>query len=78
MSWRGRPHPYVLGRFATSAATVLGNHDHHAGRPDEVTSVLTDAGIDVLERGPPPTPSATAEGETLWGSTAQSHPTRLA
>src|SRR5919197_6769305 len=35
----------------TPVVAVLGNHDHHAGRRDEVISVLTDAGIDVLERG---------------------------
>jgi len=29
---------------------VLGNHDHHAGRADEVTATLADAGIVVLER----------------------------
>jgi Icc-related predicted phosphoesterase len=28
---------------------VLGNHDHHADRPAEVTRILEDAGIDVLE-----------------------------
>jgi Icc-related predicted phosphoesterase len=28
---------------------VLGNHDHHAGDPDAVRDVLTDAGITVLE-----------------------------
>jgi Icc-related predicted phosphoesterase len=31
--------------------TVLGNHDVHAGRQDEVKEVLVDAGIHVLERG---------------------------
>lgn len=30
---------------------VLGNHDHHAGRPQEVTGVLTEAGVTVLEGG---------------------------
>ncbi len=29
---------------------VLGNHDHHAGRVDEVRAVLGDAGVNVLER----------------------------
>ena len=29
---------------------VLGNHDHHAGRADELIAVLRDAGIVVLER----------------------------
>jgi Icc-related predicted phosphoesterase len=28
---------------------VLGNHDHHAGAPDQVRSVLLDAGVVVLE-----------------------------
>ncbi|MFF8594651.1 metallophosphoesterase [Streptomyces sp. NPDC015220] len=28
---------------------VLGNHDHHADRPEEVTAVLEDAGAQVLE-----------------------------
>ncbi|MFJ3441061.1 metallophosphoesterase [Streptomyces sp. NPDC086081] len=28
---------------------VLGNHDHHADRPDEVTAVLREAGVHVLE-----------------------------
>ena len=28
---------------------VLGNHDHHDGRPGEVSTVLHDAGIEVLE-----------------------------
>jgi uncharacterized protein len=37
--------------LATPVVAVLGNHDHHAGRRDEVVSVLTDGGIDVLERG---------------------------
>jgi Icc-related predicted phosphoesterase len=30
---------------------VLGNHDFHAGRADEVTSILEDAGIELLGRG---------------------------
>jgi Icc-related predicted phosphoesterase len=30
-------------------AAVLGNHDHHAGRADELTAVLVEAGIDVLD-----------------------------
>jgi Icc-related predicted phosphoesterase len=29
---------------------VLGNHDHHAGRVDEVRAVLVEAGVNVLER----------------------------
>jgi Icc-related predicted phosphoesterase len=28
---------------------VLGNHDHHAGKPDVVSRTLEDAGIDVLD-----------------------------
>lgn len=32
------------------ALTVLGNHDHHAGRAEEVEAVLREAGITVLER----------------------------
>src|SRR3954447_15059330 len=30
---------------------VLGNHDWHAGRADEVNAVLEEAGIEMLERG---------------------------
>lgn len=30
---------------------VLGNHDHHAGRDREVTSILADAGVTMLEGG---------------------------
>jgi Icc-related predicted phosphoesterase len=30
---------------------VLGNHDHHAARPEEVCAVLQDAGIRTLARG---------------------------
>ena len=30
--------------------TVLGNHDHHSARADEVTAVLEQAGIVVLDR----------------------------
>src|SRR5919109_4943385 len=37
--------------LATPVVAVLGNHDYHAGRRDEVVAVLTDAGIDVLDRG---------------------------
>lgn len=29
---------------------VLGNHDHHSGRADEVTAVLEEAGVYVLDR----------------------------
>jgi Icc-related predicted phosphoesterase len=31
--------------------TVLGNHDWHAGRRDDIVSVLEEAGITVLDRG---------------------------
>src|SRR5829696_7286235 len=34
----------------TPVVAVLGNHDLHAGRGDEVVEVLRDAGIQVLER----------------------------
>jgi Icc-related predicted phosphoesterase len=34
----------------TPVVAVLGNHDLHAGRPDELTDVLTGAGIEVLNR----------------------------
>ncbi|MGW0014820.1 metallophosphoesterase family protein [Streptomyces tendae] len=30
---------------------VLGNHDHHDERPEEVTAILRDAGVTVLEGG---------------------------
>jgi Icc-related predicted phosphoesterase len=32
-------------------AAVLGNHDHHSGRAQEVRAVLTEAGIDVIDPG---------------------------
>src|SRR3954468_16415558 len=32
--------------------TVLGNHDHHAAKADEVATVLRDGGIDVVDRDP--------------------------
>jgi Icc-related predicted phosphoesterase len=35
----------------TPVVAVLGNHDLHANRPDELVEVLTDVGIEVLERG---------------------------
>jgi uncharacterized protein len=34
----------------TPVVAVLGNHDLHAGKADEVAEVLTDAGIDLLDR----------------------------
>jgi uncharacterized protein len=36
--------------LATPVVAVLGNHDYHAGRHEELTAVLVDAGIDVLQR----------------------------
>ncbi|MEV0222589.1 metallophosphoesterase [Streptomyces sp. NPDC050704] len=35
--------------LAVPVVAVLGNHDHHHERPDEVTAVLEDAGARVLE-----------------------------
>ncbi|GAA4083852.1 metallophosphoesterase family protein [Streptomyces shaanxiensis] len=35
--------------LAVPVVAVLGNHDHHADCPDEVTAVLQDAGVRVLE-----------------------------
>lgn len=40
----------AAGRCEAPILAVLGNHDHHEGRAEEVTSVLRDAGIDVLDR----------------------------
>jgi Icc-related predicted phosphoesterase len=37
--------------LSTPVVAVLGNHDHHAGRRDELVSVLTDGGINVLDGG---------------------------
>jgi Icc-related predicted phosphoesterase len=37
--------------LAVPVVAVLGNHDHHAGRADDLTAVLTEAGIDVIDRG---------------------------
>jgi Icc-related predicted phosphoesterase len=34
----------------TPVVAVLGNHDLHEGRADELTAVLTDAGIELLDR----------------------------
>jgi Icc-related predicted phosphoesterase len=42
----------VAGEFAdldVPVVTVLGNHDYHGDQQDEITKVLTDAGITVLE-----------------------------
>ncbi|MFF9896576.1 metallophosphoesterase [Streptomyces longispororuber] len=35
--------------LAVPVVAVLGNHDHHDERPEEVTAVLRDAGVHVLE-----------------------------
>ncbi|HEX2160261.1 MAG TPA: metallophosphoesterase [Thermoleophilaceae bacterium] len=36
--------------LSVPVAAVLGNHDHHAGRAPELAAVLSEAGIDVLDR----------------------------
>jgi len=41
----------ALGRHELPRFAVLGNHDHHAGRADEITAVLNEGGIHVLDRG---------------------------
>jgi Icc-related predicted phosphoesterase len=38
-----------LADLAVPVVAVLGNHDHHAGREDELRAVLEDAGVTVLE-----------------------------
>ena len=38
-----------LERADVPVIAVLGNHDHHAGRPDDVRALLVDAGVQVLE-----------------------------
>jgi Icc-related predicted phosphoesterase len=38
-----------FGDLGVPVIAVLGNHDYHADQPDEVTKVLEDAGIVVLE-----------------------------
>jgi Icc-related predicted phosphoesterase len=38
-------------RLKTPVVAVLGNHDLHAGRREELVGVLTDAGIELLDRG---------------------------
>jgi Icc-related predicted phosphoesterase len=38
-----------FGDLGVPVIAVLGNHDYHADQPDEVTKVLEDAGITVLE-----------------------------
>jgi Icc-related predicted phosphoesterase len=39
----------AVARAGVPAAAVLGNHDHHAGCPDEVVDVLESAGVAVVE-----------------------------
>ncbi|MFE6746450.1 metallophosphoesterase [Kitasatospora purpeofusca] len=39
-----------VGGLGVPVVAVLGNHDYDAGRPEEVTAVLTGAGVRVLER----------------------------
>jgi uncharacterized protein len=40
----------AVRELAIPVAAVLGNHDHHSGRADEVAAVLEEAGIVVLDR----------------------------
>ena len=51
----GEPHEMEVvaaacARLALPVYTVLGNHDHHANRVVELTSILEAAGVVVLER----------------------------
>jgi Icc-related predicted phosphoesterase len=39
----------ILAEVELPIVAVLGNHDHHADRVDEVVGVLQDAGVTVLE-----------------------------
>jgi Icc-related predicted phosphoesterase len=39
----------VLERVPVPVVAVLGNHDHHADQPEELTGVLEDVGVTVLE-----------------------------
>src|SRR5262249_2926133 len=38
-----------LRACAIPVLAVLGNHDYHAGKPDEIEKVLSDAGVKFLE-----------------------------
>ncbi|WP_426506836.1 metallophosphoesterase family protein [Dactylosporangium sp. McL0621] len=38
-----------FGGLAVPVVAILGNHDYHSDRPEEVTAVLRDAGLTVLE-----------------------------
>jgi len=40
----------ACGRLDVPIFAVLGNHDHHAGRTDELTAVLGAAGVRLLDR----------------------------
>ena len=39
----------ALERVPVPVVAVLGNHDHHADRPDELAAILVDVGVTVLE-----------------------------
>jgi uncharacterized protein len=41
----------ACGPLETPVLAVLGNHDWHAGRRDELVAVLAEAGVRVLDRG---------------------------
>jgi uncharacterized protein len=41
----------ACGEIETPVVAVLGNHDLHAGKADEVKAILVDAGIELLDRG---------------------------
>ena len=50
----GRPQEarvlaHELGHVSVPVVAVLGNHDHHSDRPEEVASLLRDVGVAVLE-----------------------------
>src|SRR5437762_4714184 len=40
----------ACSRIDIPVFAVLGNHDFHAGRPDELRAIVEDAGVHVLER----------------------------
>ena len=40
---------HVLERVTVPMIAVLGNHDHHDGRPEAIADILGNAGIHVLE-----------------------------
>jgi Icc-related predicted phosphoesterase len=52
----------VLEPLELPVIAVLGNHDHHGDRVDEVTRILTDAGVEVLEGT---STTVTVRGRTL-------------